>query len=137
MIENAASMHSQIAHLNERDGVLFKIAADPRITEVGLFLRKYSLDELPQLWNVLKGDMSLVGPRPSISSEVAQYKTTHLQRLDVIPGITGLWQIEARHDPSFARYISLDLEYVSKWSVWFDLKILFLTLNAVLTGTGT
>jgi len=137
MIENAASMHSRIAHLNERDGILFKIAADPRITEVGLFLRKYSLDELPQLWNVLKGDMSLVGPRPSISSEVAQYKTTHLQRLDVTPGITGLWQVEARHDPSFARYISLDLEYVSKWSVWFDLKILFLTVNAVLTGTGT
>jgi exopolysaccharide biosynthesis polyprenyl glycosylphosphotransferase len=137
MVENAASMHSQIAHLNERDGILFKIAADPRVTEVGFFLRKYSLDELPQLWNVLKGDMSLVGPRPSISSEVAQYKTTHLQRLDVVPGITGLWQIEARHDPSFSRYISLDLEYVSKWSVWFDLKILFLTLNAVLTGTGT
>jgi exopolysaccharide biosynthesis polyprenyl glycosylphosphotransferase len=103
MIENAASMHSQVAHLNERDGILFKIAADPRITEVGLFLRKYSLDELPQLWNVLKGDMSLVGPRPSISSEVAQYKTTHLQRLDVVPGITGLWQVEARHDPPFAR----------------------------------
>jgi exopolysaccharide biosynthesis polyprenyl glycosylphosphotransferase len=137
MIENAASMQSQLAHLNERDGILFKVAADPRITEVGLFLRKYSLDELPQLWNVLKGDMSLVGPRPSISSEVAQYKTTHLQRLDVVPGITGLWQVEARHDPSFDRYISLDLEYVSKWSLWFDLKILFLTLNAVLTGTGT
>ena len=137
MMENADSMHSQIAHLNERLEILFKIANDPRVTGVGAFLRKYSLDELPQLWNVLSGDMSLVGPRPSISPEVAQYKTPHLRRLDVVPGMTGLWQIEARNDPSFENYISLDSKYVSDWSILLDLKIILRTVNVILKGTGT
>ena len=137
MIENADSVRDQLAHLNERRGILFKIAKDPRVTRIGAFLRKYSLDEFPQLWNVLKGDMSLVGPRPSIRSEVAQYKTAHLQRLDVIPGMTGLWQVEARQDPSFESYVSLDSKYVRDWSIWLDLKILVRTLGAVLKGTGT
>jgi len=137
MVQNAAAMQAQIAHLNERSDILFKIAKDPRVTSLGAFLRKYSLDELPQLWNVLRGDMSLVGPRPSITSEVAQYKTAHLRRLDVVPGITGLWQVEARQDPSFESYIKLDSSYVNNWSLWLDIKILFRTVNAVITGSGT
>jgi lipopolysaccharide/colanic/teichoic acid biosynthesis glycosyltransferase len=137
MVQNAAAMQAQIAHLNERNDILFKIAKDPRVTSLGAFLRKYSLDELPQLWNVLRGDMSLVGPRPSITSEVAQYKTAHLRRLDVVPGITGLWQVEARQDPSFESYIKLDSSYVNNWSLWLDIKILFRTVSAVITGSGT
>jgi exopolysaccharide biosynthesis polyprenyl glycosylphosphotransferase len=137
MVADAASLQKTMAHLNERSGVLFKISKDPRVTRVGTILRKYSLDELPQLWNVLRGDMSLVGPRPSISSEVAQYEPDHLRRLDVAPGITGLWQVEARQDPSFESYVRLDSHYVRNWSLWLDLKILFRTINAVITGTGT
>jgi exopolysaccharide biosynthesis polyprenyl glycosylphosphotransferase len=137
MMQNADSMRDQYVHLNERNDILFKIAKDPRVTEIGAVLRKYSLDELPQLWNVLRGDMSLVGPRPSIRSEVDQYKTAHLRRLDVVPGMTGLWQVEARHDPSFESYISLDSKYVREWSIWLDLKIIFRTANAVRKGTGT
>jgi exopolysaccharide biosynthesis polyprenyl glycosylphosphotransferase len=137
MMENADSMRGALAHLNERQDILFKIAKDPRVTEIGAILRKYSLDELPQLWNVLSGDMSLVGPRPSVSSEVAQYKTAHLQRLDVVPGMTGLWQVEGRHDPSFESYINLDNKYVNDWSIWLDLKIIARTVNAVFKGTGT
>ena len=136
MVENAETLKEKLAHLNERKGILFKISKDPRVTAVGAVLRKYSLDELPQFWNVLRGDMSLVGPRPSISSEVAQYKTDHLRRLDVVPGITGLWQVEARQDPSFESYVKLDSEYVNRWSIWLDLKILLRTVSAVISGTG-
>jgi lipopolysaccharide/colanic/teichoic acid biosynthesis glycosyltransferase len=103
---------------------------------VGRVLRKYSLDELPQLWNVLRGDMSLVGPRPCIQSELAQYKASHYRRLDVVPGLTGLWQVEARHDPSFESYIQLDSKYVCEWSLWLDLRIILRTLRVVLIGTG-
>lgn len=137
MVVNAAAMQASLAHLNERSGVLFKIAKDPRVTAIGAILRKYSLDELPQLWNVLRGDMSLVGPRPSISSEVDQYEPAHLRRLDVVPGITGLWQVEARRDSSFESYITLDSEYIKHWSLWLDLKILLRTINAVVSGTGS
>jgi exopolysaccharide biosynthesis polyprenyl glycosylphosphotransferase len=137
MVKNAESMRPQFAHLNERRGILFKISNDPRVTSVGAILRKYSLDELPQLFNVIRGDMSLVGPRPSIRSEVAQYDTAHLRRLDVIPGITGLWQVEARQDPSFESYVRLDSKYVDDWSLWLDLKILVRTVGAVIAGTGT
>lgn len=136
MSQNAEAMKAQLGHLNERDGILFKITNDPRVTKVGAFLRKYSLDEIPQLWNVLVGDMSLVGPRPSIATEVAQYKLGHLRRLDVTPGITGLWQVEARQDPSFETYISLDSAYVANWSIWLDLRILLRTFTAVIGGTG-
>jgi lipopolysaccharide/colanic/teichoic acid biosynthesis glycosyltransferase len=137
MVDNAGAMQEKLAHMNERNGVLFKISKDPRITTVGAFLRKYSLDELPQLWNVMHGDMSLVGPRPSISSEVAQYEAHHLRRLDAVPGITGLWQVEARQDPSFETYISLDSKYVNHWSLGMDLRILLRTVTAVLRGTGS
>jgi lipopolysaccharide/colanic/teichoic acid biosynthesis glycosyltransferase len=110
---------------------------DPRITRVGRILRKYSLDELPQLWNVVKGEMSLVGPRPPIDSEVAKYPSEYLRRLEVAPGITGLWQVEARNHPSFERYIGLDLYYVEHWSFVLDLHILLRTVRVVFTGTGS
>ena len=122
MIADADKRRSDLMHLNERDGVLFKIANDPRITRLGHFLRKYSLDELPQLFNVLSGDMSLVGPRPPLASEVEAYKLSHLRRLDVTPGITGLWQVEARRDPSFDSYISIDVAYIENWSLLLDLR---------------
>jgi exopolysaccharide biosynthesis polyprenyl glycosylphosphotransferase len=137
MVPNADHLKADLAHMNERKGVLFKIVNDPRITRIGGVLRKYSLDELPQFYNVLRGDMSLVGPRPPIASEVEQYDLAHLRRLDVLPGITGLWQVEARQDPSFDSYISLDTAYVENWSFWLDLKILARTIGVVLSGTGS
>jgi exopolysaccharide biosynthesis polyprenyl glycosylphosphotransferase len=137
MVQNADDLKADLKHMNERDGILFKIANDPRITTIGAVLRKYSLDELPQLYNVLRGDMSLVGPRPPMATEVEQYDLAHLRRLDVLPGITGLWQVEARQDPSFDSYISLDTAYVENWSLWLDLKILARTVHVVLNGTGT
>jgi exopolysaccharide biosynthesis polyprenyl glycosylphosphotransferase len=137
MVENADKLKADLEHMNERDSVLFKIAKDPRITRVGRVLRKYSLDELPQFYNVLKGDMSLVGPRPPMASEVEQYDLAHLRRLDVLPGITGLWQVEARQDPSFDSYISLDTAYVENWNLMMDLRILARTVGVVLSGTGS
>ncbi len=136
MVRNAEDMKSQLAAFNERDGVLFKLSNDPRITRLGRFLRKYSLDELPQFLNVLRGEMSIVGPRPPIASEVEQYDLEHFRRLEVLPGLTGLWQVQARHDPSFAKYIALDTAYVENWSFWLDLKILVRTASVVLRGTG-
>jgi exopolysaccharide biosynthesis polyprenyl glycosylphosphotransferase len=137
MVHNADQLKAELEHMNERDGVLFKIAKDPRITNVGRVLRKYSLDELPQFYNVLKGDMSLVGPRPPMAAEVEQYDLAHLRRLDVLPGITGLWQVEARQDPSFDSYISLDTAYVENWNLMMDLRILARTVGVVLSGTGS
>ncbi|WP_245536323.1 sugar transferase [Terriglobus saanensis] len=137
MVQNADALKAQLAGQNERDGVLFKMSNDPRVTRVGRFLRKYSLDELPQLWNIVRGDMSLVGPRPPMAAEVEQYALDHLRRLDVLPGLTGLWQVEARQDPSFDSYISLDTAYVENWSLWLDLKILLRTVSVVFGGTGT
>jgi len=137
MVRDAENRRSEVMHMNERDGVLFKISNDPRITKLGRFLRRYSLDELPQFINVLIGDMSLVGPRPPLASEVREYKLSHLRRLDVMPGITGLWQVQARQDPSFDNYISLDVTYVDNWSIWLDLKILARTIAVVVAGTGT
>ena len=137
MVHNADQLKAELEHMNERDGVLFKIAKDPRITRVGRVLRKYSLDELPQFYNVLKGDMSLVGPRPPMAAEVEQYDLAHLRRLDVLPGITGLWQVEARQDPSFDSYISLDTAYVENWNLMMDLRILARTVGVVLSGTGS
>jgi exopolysaccharide biosynthesis polyprenyl glycosylphosphotransferase len=137
MVPDAERRRTEILHMNERDTVLFKITNDPRITRMGRFLRKYSLDELPQLFNVLRGDMSLVGPRPPIASEVKRYELNHLRRLDVLPGITGLWQVQARQDPSFDSYISLDTAYIENWSLWLDAKILVRTVGVVISGTGS
>jgi len=137
MCADADKQKEGLADQNERDGILFKITDDPRVTRVGRFLRKYSLDELPQFYNVLRGEMSMVGPRPPVGSEVEQYDLSHLRRLDVQPGMTGLWQVEARQDPSFDSYISLDTAYVENWSLWLDLKILARTIGVVFSGTGS
>ncbi len=137
MVRDAEKRRTEFMHMNERDGVLFKITNDPRITRIGRFLRKYSLDELPQFINVLKGDMSVVGPRPPIASEVMEYKPSHLRRLDVTPGITGLWQVQGRRDPSFDSYVSLDVTYIESWSLWLDIKIIIRTIGVVFSGTGT
>jgi exopolysaccharide biosynthesis polyprenyl glycosylphosphotransferase len=137
MVADADRLKAKLHHLNERDGVLFKIANDPRITRSGRLMRKYSLDEIPQLWNVFKGDMSLVGPRPPLVNEVKEYQLEYLRRLEAAPGITGLWQVEARNHPSFDRYISLDLHYIENWSFALDLHILLRTIAVVLAGTGS
>jgi exopolysaccharide biosynthesis polyprenyl glycosylphosphotransferase len=137
MVRDAEKRRAEMMHMNERDGVLFKISNDPRITALGTLLRKYSLDELPQFFNVLVGDMSIVGPRPPLASEVKEYKLSHLRRLDVIPGITGLWQVQARQDPSFDSYVSLDVTYIEKWSLWLDIKIIIRTIGVVFSGTGS
>ncbi|MGC9198488.1 MAG: sugar transferase [Acidobacteriaceae bacterium] len=137
MVANADKLRQELADRNERDGILFKMSNDPRITRVGAWLRKYSLDELPQFFNVLIGDMSLVGPRPPLAVEVEKYDLSHLRRLDVLPGITGLWQVEARQDPSFDSYISLDTAYVENWNLVLDLRILARTVGVVFSGTGS
>jgi lipopolysaccharide/colanic/teichoic acid biosynthesis glycosyltransferase len=136
MVRDADARRAAMVHLNERDKVLFKLTNDPRITRVGRTLRKYSLDELPQFFNVLSGAMSVVGPRPPVASEVFEYNPNQLQRLYVTPGITGLWQVQGRHDPSFDSYVSLDLAYIENWSLALDLKIMARTLGVVLSGSG-
>jgi exopolysaccharide biosynthesis polyprenyl glycosylphosphotransferase len=126
----------QLRHLNERKGPFFKIAADPRITATGRWLRKYSLDELPQLLNVIRGEMSLVGPRPHPVDDCKNYNVEHLRRLDVCPGLTGLWQVTARRDPSFEKSVALDLEYIENWSFWLDLEILLKTIPEIIRASG-
>jgi lipopolysaccharide/colanic/teichoic acid biosynthesis glycosyltransferase len=128
---------AEIMHMNERDDVLFKVSNDPRVTRLGRLLRKYSLDELPQFINVLRGEMSVVGPRPPLAGEVLNYDLDHLRRLDVTPGITGLWQVQGRQDPSFASYVSLDVTYIDNWSIWLDFKIILRTIFVVFSGTGS
>jgi len=136
MVSNADELKDDLRQDNQRSGPLFKIRDDPRITRLGRFLRRYSLDELPQLWNVLKGEMSLVGPRPHPVDDFAAYEMKHLARLDVMPGITGLWQVTARRDPSFQRSMELDKEYIRTWSLASDMRILCRTFLAVLGGSG-
>ena len=136
MVSNADRLKNNLRHHNQRVGPFFKIADDPRVTRLGHFLRRYSLDELPQLWNVLRGDMSLVGPRPHPLDDLAAYEVRHLARLDVTPGITGLWQVTARRDPSFERGMELDREYIRTWSLAGDLRILLKTISTVARGSG-
>jgi lipopolysaccharide/colanic/teichoic acid biosynthesis glycosyltransferase len=134
MVPNAVEMLPRLEHLNQGGKYMIKIPNDPRVTRVGRILRRFSLDELPQLVNVLKGDMSLVGPRPQAPDEVALYKGEEKLRLTVPAGLTGLWQVTARDDPRFDLLVSLDLEYVRNWSLWLDLKIIAKTLRIVALG---
>jgi exopolysaccharide biosynthesis polyprenyl glycosylphosphotransferase len=136
MVPDAEEHRAEVQHLNERDGIVFKAAGDPRVTRLGRTLRATSIDELPQLWNVLKGDMSLVGPRPPLVGEVAEYDVWHRRRLSMKPGITGLWQVEARHEPAFDRWVERDLAYIDQWSLLLDFKILLRTVPAVIGRTG-
>lgn len=136
MVDNAHELKEQLLHLNERHGPLFKISEDPRLTRTGGILRKYSIDELPQLWNVLQGDMTLVGPRPALPEELGEYRSEHMRRLAVSPGLTGLWQVTARNDPSFLTYMALDLYYANNWSLRLDFWILCRTIPAVWRAEG-
>ena len=137
MVDGADELKDALRRFNERRDPFFKIADDPRVTRLGRFLRKYSLDELPQFWNVLKGDMSLVGPRPHPVDDCARYRPADHRRLEVKPGITGLWPVIARTDPSFETCMKLDLEYMKRWSLSLDCKILVRTVPAVLAGEGS
>jgi len=136
MVANADDLRESLVQSGERDGPLFKIKHDPRITPVGRFLRKWSLDEIPNLWNVLRGEISLVGPRPAIPEEVYEYEPWQKRRLDVMPGITGLAQALGRSNISFEEIVRLDIYYAEHWSVWLDVRILLATIPLVLTGRG-
>lgn len=131
-IHNDLDEMARLKQCNEDHSNQFKLVGDKRITRLGRFLRKSSMDELPQFWNILKGDMSLVGPRPAIPYEVEMYEPWHMQRLSALPGLTGLWQVTARNSSSFDEMVHLDLEYISKQSLWFDLLILLKTPLAVI-----
>jgi lipopolysaccharide/colanic/teichoic acid biosynthesis glycosyltransferase len=137
MVANADQLKRQLEHRNEMTGPVFKIEEDPRITVVGSWMRRYSLDELPQLYSVLKGDMSLVGPRPPLFTEYERFTEYQKQKLAVKPGITCLWQISGRNQVSdFDEWVRLDLEYIRRWSIWLDLRILLGTWGAVISGSG-
>jgi exopolysaccharide biosynthesis polyprenyl glycosylphosphotransferase len=136
MIEGADGMMVKLREFNLMGGPVFKMKNDPRITRVGRFLRKSSLDEFPQLFNVLKGDMSFVGPRPPVPEEVEKYEGWQRRRLSMKPGITGLWQVKGRNTIDFQKWIKLDLEYIDNWSLWLDFKILLKTIPVVLSGKG-
>jgi len=136
MVANAEALRESLADRNEVSGPVFKIRDDPRVTPVGRFLRRYSLDELPQLWNVLRGDMSLVGPRPPIPAEVEQYEPWQRRRLSMRSGCTCLWQVGGRNDLEFDDWMRLDLQYIDSWSLLLDFKILLKTFSAMIRGTG-
>lgn len=136
MVVNAEELRARLEKYNEVEGAMFKMAQDPRVTRVGRFIRKYSIDELPQLINVLRGDMSLVGPRPALPQEVTQYSWNQRRRLSVKPGLTGLSQVSGRSTLSFKETVDLDLYYIDQWSILLVFRILFLTIPAVLKGRG-
>jgi exopolysaccharide biosynthesis polyprenyl glycosylphosphotransferase len=137
MVANADALRGQLVEHNEMSGPVFKMSGDPRITKVGAWLRRYSLDELPQLYNVLKGEMSLVGPRPPLITEYAQFTDQQKQKTAVKPGITCLWQVSGRNQiSSFDEWVRLDLEYIRRWSLSLDLVILVRTVQTVLSGSG-
>jgi exopolysaccharide biosynthesis polyprenyl glycosylphosphotransferase len=136
MFDDADRLKPTLAPFNEMDGPVFKMTNDPRVTPFGRFLRRASLDELPQLWNILRGDMSFVGPRPAVPEEVAQYEPWQRRRLSMKPGLTCLWQVSGRNQLSFEEWMHLDLEYIDNWSLWLDLKIALKTIPAVILGRG-
>ncbi len=137
MVVGADKMLNELKDQNEKDGPVFKMKDDPRVTRIGKFIRKTSIDELPQLWNVLKGDMSLVGPRPPLPKEVEQYNVRQLRRLSVVPGLTCYWQVRARRDNvSFDEWVDMDLQYINERNFWLDIKLIFRTFKAVFTCQG-
>jgi lipopolysaccharide/colanic/teichoic acid biosynthesis glycosyltransferase len=136
MIVEAEEVKSQFNHLNEMSGPVFKLSNDPRCTLLGKWLRKFSIDELPQLVNILKGDMSFVGPRPPIPEEVEKYERWQRRRLRMKPGLTCLWQVRGRNDIDFGEWMKLDLQYIDTWSLLLDLKICLKTIPIVLLGKG-
>ena len=136
MIDGAHLLHEEVRHLNQCDGPALKIPRDPRLNAIGAFLRRSSLDELPQLWNVLRGEMSLVGPRPALLDEVRRYELPYHERLSVRPGLTGLWQVSGRANVPFRRWMAMDVWYVRNWSPLVDLALIARTLPAVLRRDG-
>jgi len=134
MTIDAEERRAELEAHNELEGHVFKMTADPRVTPMGRTIRRWSIDELPQLWNVLRGDMSLVGPRPPLATEVSDYDLWHRRRLSMKPGITGLWQVRSRHETVFDKWVEDDLEYIDRWSLWLDLQILVRTIPAALEG---
>jgi exopolysaccharide biosynthesis polyprenyl glycosylphosphotransferase len=134
MVVDAEARRAELEARNQVRGPAFKVEDDPRVTSLGRWLRRLSIDELPQLWNVLRGDMSLVGPRPPLPDEVARYDIWHRRRLSMKPGVTGLWQVSARQNTDFDERAELDLVYIDRWSLWLDLKILARTIPAALEG---
>ncbi len=137
MVKNAEELKKELIKANEMKGPAFKLSNDPRVTKIGKFLRKTSLDELPQFYNVLKGDMSLVGPRPPLPEEVKQYLPHQRRRLSMRPGITCIWQVSGRNRiRDFEEWMRLDLKYIDEWSLWLDIKLIFLTFKAIITGSG-
>jgi exopolysaccharide biosynthesis polyprenyl glycosylphosphotransferase len=136
MIDGAEDKLWEIVHLNEMDGPVFKMKKDPRITKFGSILRKTSIDEIPQFWNVIKGEMSIVGPRAALPEEVRNYLVNYRRRLSVKPGMTCLWQVSGRNEIDFEQWMKMDLEYIDNWSVWLDLAIILRTVPAVFSGRG-
>lgn len=136
MIVDAEERLKELLEHNETTGAMFKMKDDPRVTRIGKFIRKTSIDELPQLWNVLKGEMSLVGPRPPLDREVSEYNSYHMQRLLVKPGCTGLWQISGRSNLGFEEMVKLDLLYIKKRTIFFDIKIVLKTFSSLLNSKG-
>lgn len=136
MVIDADTQKNDLMEVNEMSGFAFKMKNDPRITKFGSFLRKYSLDELPQLFNVIRGEMSLIGPRPPLPDEVERYSDHHWRRMDVRPGLTGLWQVSGRSDLTFEEWINLDIQYIERWSLALEFKILLKTVPVVLKGNG-
>ncbi|WP_214835945.1 sugar transferase [Exiguobacterium sp. s36] len=136
MIQGAESQLELLMEKNETTGPMFKMSNDPRVTKIGRFIRKTSLDELPQLWNVLKGDMSLVGPRPPLPREVLNYTSYDMQRLKVVPGCTGLWQISGRSDLGFNEMVDLDIQYINQRNIKMDVWIIFSTVKVMISSKG-